>query len=1058
MTNKPMDMERIAVVGLAGRFPGAATIAQFWQNLCNGVEARTPFSEEELAATVDPALLAYPGYVKSGFVLDNIDQFDADFFRFDAQQARITDPQQRLFLECVWEALEVAGIDITTYQGLVGVYAGASQSSYWAHARAGMTIGAGNMLAELIGNDKDYLATQTAYRLNLQGPCLSVQSACSTGLVAVHLACQSLLNHECDVALAGGVTVHVPHRVGYPHVEGSVFSADGRCCAFSAQATGMVFGNGIGVVVLKRLSEAQAAGDPIWAVVRGSAVNNDGARKFGFMTSSRLGQIEVITEAWNVAEVTAQDLSYIETHGSGTPIGDVIEFSALATLFAGLEPSPKSCAIGSVKSNVGHLETAAGITGFIKTVLALHHRQLPPSINFATPNPDIDFTQTPLYLNTSLTAWHAKPELGQEIRCAGVSSFGIGGTNAHVVLEEAPLRGQRTESKEQRTEGRGQKTEDRRQNARDDGEGIVLDEIIFEEVVDDGIVLEEILADDLVFEEMPADTSRVLPLEATSPPVLHILTLSAKTAPALRELAQHYASFLAQAATVDFADICYTAQVGRSQFAQRLSVVATSAQEASSKLTAWLSQPEQAAAHDVTTGLAEGSPKVALCFGGADAIGPDWGRALYATQPVFRQAIDQCDAAAAAYLARPVAAFLLDEQTPPPQADVPDLWPYRFAVEYGVAALWQAWGIDLTGVIGQGVGDYVAACVAGVFSLADALKLVTAYSKGGQSSAQSVTLVAAQLTYALPRIPLFAGATGQVLAREVASATYWAQHRPIPAKAPSSTRSQAQAALAEAGIHTALASHSDWWQILASVGALYVAGVTIDWNAFYQATSTPGPRRKVLLPTYPFQRQRYWVDLAEQPLPPPPAATPMPSLTAPSGTAVRAPAPSPIREQLGAVTGVEQQERLVGYLQQVVAQLLAGRATPQEEPVTDLFIPLTVGFAELGMTSLDAVTLRNQLQLDFGHKLPATLVLDYPTITTLAGYLTQTLLPQLGRRPDTEPPVSHRSTVGADPFRPDTIERFPADTPGGHLADDAIDGLSADEIAEKLAAKLGMSI
>lgn len=1043
MTNKPMNIERIAVVGLAGRFPGAATIAQFWQNLCNGVEARTAFSDEELAATVGPALLAYPGYVKSGFVLDNIDQFDADFFRFDAQQARITDPQQRLFLECVWEALEVAGIDITTYQGLVGVYAGASQSSYWAHARAGLTLAAGNMLAELIGNDKDYLATQTAYRLNLQGPCLSVQSACSTGLVAVHLACQSLLNHECDVAVAGGVTVHVPHRVGYPHVEGSVFSADGRCCAFSAQATGMVFGNGIGVVVLKRLSEAQAAGDHIWAVVRGSAINNDGARKFGFMTSSRMGQIEVITEAWNVAGVTAQDLSYIETHGSGTPIGDVIEFSALATLFAELDPRQKSCAIGSVKSNVGHLETAAGITGFIKTVLALHHRQLPPSINFATPNPDIDFTQTPLYLNTTLTPWPCKPAWGQATRCAGVSSFGIGGTNAHVVLEEAPLR-------EQRTEDGGQRTGD-------DGARIVLDEIIFEEVVDDGIVLEEILADDLVFEETPADANSALPLEATSPP-LHVLTLSAKTAPALRELAQRYASFLVQAATVDFSDICYTAQVGRSHFAQRLSVVAATAQEASSKLTAWLSQPEQAAAQDVTTGLAEGSPKVALCFGGADAIGPDWGRALYATQPVFQQAIAQCDAAAAAYLARPVTAFLLDEQTPPPQADAPELWPYHFAVEYGVAALWQAWGIELAGVMGQGVGDYVAACVAGVFSLADALKLVTAYSKVGQNSAHSVTLVAAQLTYALPHIPLFAGATGQVLAREVASATYWAQHRPIPAKAPSSTWSQAQAALAAAGIHTALASHSDWQQILARVGALYVAGVALDWNAFYQET-VPGPRRKVLLPTYPFQRQRYWVDLPAAPQPPPADAAPIPPpLTVPSGAA-SAPTPSTIRQQLGAVNGVAQQERLVGYLQQVVAQLLAERTTPQAEPAAAPAIPLTVGFAELGMTSLDAVTLRNQLQLDFGHKLPATLVLDYPTITTLAGYLTQTLLPQLGRSPATDAlPASQRSALGVDLFRLDTIERFPADTPGGSLADAEIDGLSADEIAEKLAAKLGMSI
>lgn len=1041
MTTNTMDIERIAVVGLAGRFPGASTIEQFWQNLCNGVEARTPFSDEELAAIVGPALLAYPGYVKSGFVLENIDQFDADFFRFDTQQARITDPQQRLFLECVWEALEVAGINITAYQGLVGVYAGASQSSYWAHARAGMTLAAGNMLAELIGNDKDYLATQTAYRLNLQGPCLSVQSACSTGLVAVHLACQSLLNHECDVAVAGGVTVHVPHRVGYPHVEGSVFSADGRCCAFSAQATGMVFGNGIGVVVLKRLSEAQAAGDHIWAVVRGSAVNNDGARKFGFMTSSRLGQIEVITEAWNVAEVTAQDLSYIETHGSGTPIGDVIEFSALATLFAELDPSQKSCAIGSVKSNVGHLETAAGITGFIKTVLALHHRQIPPSINFATPNPDIDFTQTPLYLNTTLTPWSYKPALGQNKRYAGVSSFGIGGTNAHVVLEEAPATAWQPTARQPETDERT--------------EAIILDEIIFEETVDDGIVLEEIAAADLIFEEISANAGGDAPLAISPEPTLQILTLSAKTAPALHELAQRYATFLAGTTAVDFGDICYTTQVGRSQFAQRLSVIAASAQAAGARLSAWLSQPELTAGHNVITGQADGSPKIALCFGGGDAIGPDWGRALYATQPLFRQAIAQCDDLAAPYLARSVAAFLSEEKAHPPQMDAPELWPYRFAVEYGVATLWQAWGVELAGVMGQGVGDYVAACVAGLLSLADALKLVTTVSKLGQQSAPSVNPIAAHLTYTQPRIPLFAGTTGQVLTHEVANASYWAQHRPVPARPPSTLWPEGQAALTAAGIQTALVSYSDWPQIMAQVGALYVAGVTLDWEAFYQAGPTPGPRRKVILPTYPFQRQRYWVDLTES-LPPP--ATPQPPLTASTGALTAAPVPTSIRQQLSTVTGADQQEELVAYLQQVVAQLLTAHGATQEESATEQFIPLTVGFAELGMTSLDAVTLRNQLQLDFGHKLPATLVLDYPTITALAGYLTQTLLPQFGRSPETEPPASQRSSSDVAQFRSATIADLPLGAPASRLADGEIDELSADEIAEKLAAKLGMSI
>ena len=1027
-----MDIEQVAVVGLAGRFPGAPNIDQFWQNLCHGVEARTLFTDEELRANVDPALLAYPGYVKSGFVLDGIEDFDADFFRFDAQQARITDPQQRLFLECVWEALETAGIDVTTYGGLVGVYAGASQSSYWAHARAGMVGTAGNVLAELIGNDKDYLATQTAYRLNLQGPCLSVQSACSTGLVAVHLACQSLLNHECDVALAGGVTVHVPHRVGYAHAEGSVFAADGRCCAFSAQATGMVFGNGIGVVVLKRLSEALADGDLIWAVVRGSAVNNDGARKFGFMTSSRMGQIEVITEAWGIAGVTAPELSYIETHGSGTPIGDVIEFSALAKLFGEVDPRGKSCAIGSVKSNVGHLETAAGITGFIKTVLALYHRQLPPSINFATPNPDIDFAQTPLYLNTTLTEWQLRPELGQETRCAGVSSFGIGGTNAHVVLEEAPEGDRRHETGDTRYAGTSET-------------GVVGG--VFDQMVDDGIVIEEIWDDDLVSAE---------PVVAAQP--LRLLNLSAKNGQALRELVQRYVTFLAQATAVDFGDLCYTAQVGRSHFAQRLSLVAASAQEAQAKLSAFLHEGEGQGV-DVQVGtVASTLPKIAFFFGGDPANFPDGGSDLYATQLAFRQAFDQCATLAAPYLDQPLSAFLAapnPESVASPTAPGPLF--YRFALDYALAALWQSWGIVPDQLSGQGVGDYVAATVAGVFSLADALKLLAAHSKMGQHPSGQFNPVAGQLAYRTPAIALIDGRTGQLLGGDVATAAYWAQ----PRLAPGAEHQRALTALAAPG-NVVITSQGSWAAILADVGQLYRAGAAINWPTFYQDPArTP---RKVCLPTYPFQRQRYWVDLAEVPLPhPPPVASsaPLAEETVPpptwgwvgggkgsTPTAVQLGegegSPPTIRQQLYAATKADQSDLLVGYLQALVAALLAADpAAPTPLPT----IGLTVGFAELGMTSLGAVAMRNQLQSDLGQKLPATLVLDYPTVASLTDYLMQNVLPQLAVGAPAAPDVALPSA-----FLVDNIAK-PAPS-----ATAAVDALSMDEIAEKLAAKLGIKL
>lgn len=1028
MTNKrqPIEVEQVAVVGLAGRFPGAPTIQQFWQNLCNGVEARTLFSDDELAASVDPALLAYPGYVKSGFVLDNIDQFDADFFRFDPQQARITDPQQRLFLECVWEALEVAGIDITTYPGLVGVYAGASQSNYWAHARAGMTMAAGNVLAELIGNDKDYLATQTAYRLNLQGPCLSIQSACSTGLVAVHLGCQSLLSHECDVALAGGVTVHVPQRVGYPHVEGSVFAADGRCCAFSAQATGMVFGNGIGVVVLKRLSDALADGDFIWAVVRGSAVNNDGARKFGFMTSSRMGQIEVITEAWGMAGVTAPELSYIETHGSGTPIGDVIEFSALATLFAEVDPSQKACAIGSVKTNVGHLETAAGITGFIKTVLALHHRQLPPSINYATSNPDIDFARTPLYLNTTLTEWQIKPELGQSTRYAGVSSFGIGGTNAHVVLEEAPT---------------PQPTLAETPDLANGPVELPGSDIIIEEIVDFDIVLEEVPVE--VEEETPEPID--LPKQPVAP--LQLLNFSAKNPQALRALAQRYVDFLAQAPTANFADLCYTAQVGRSHFAQRVSIGAASAQEAGAQLQAFLCEQEQTGPARLHAGMVTEQPKVALRFGGVGANFPDWGRTLYTTQPVFQQAIEQCNAIVAPHLEQSLVAFIL--ATKPHSAALsaaPGVWPYLFALEYATAALWKAWGVEPALVMGQGVGDYVAACVAGVFSLADALKLVIAASKVSQNHQPPFNPVANQITYKPPTIPVIAGATGRTLTSEIATAAYWGQHLATVQAEPQAAWRAGEAARQAHGITCWVESQSDWGQILASLGKLYVAGAPIDWAAFYQT----GTHCKVLLPTYPFQRQRYWVDLPEshpsQPIPPDPQAAAQAVVDkSPSGTTTATQtAAVAIGRQLAAAAPTEQRALLVTYLRDAVAQLLAEHAPHAAQPT----IPLTVGFAELGMTSLAAVTLRNRLQDDLGYKLPATLVLDYPTITALAEYLMQTLLAPFAVTSATTQPDATSATAS-------WLDKLEAPVQPTAL-DEEIDALSSDEIAEKLAAKLGL--
>ena len=429
----------IAVIGMAGRFPGARNLSEFWQNLRNGVEAVTFFNEEELLASgVEPETIRHPNYVPAGSLLDDVELFDASFFGYNAREAEILDPQQRLFLETTWHALEDAGYDPQRYEGLIGVYAGAAWNTY---LLSNLTthlelFDGGGAFQVFIASDKDFMPTRVSYKFNLKGPGLIIQTSCSTSLVAVHLACLSLLNYECDIALAGGVTVKVPQKAGYFYQEGGLASPDGHCRAFDAKAAGTIFGSGVGVVALKLLSEALKDGDHIRAVVKASAINNDGSAKVSYTAPSVEGQSQVIAAAQAMAEFEPETIRYIETHGTGTSLGDPIEVTALTKVFRKSTERKSFCAIGSLKSNIGHLDAAAGIGGFIKTVLALENRELPPSINFEVPNPAIDFAETPFYVNSKLTPWET-PDLP---RRAAVSSFGVGGTNAHVILEEAPGR------------------------------------------------------------------------------------------------------------------------------------------------------------------------------------------------------------------------------------------------------------------------------------------------------------------------------------------------------------------------------------------------------------------------------------------------------------------------------------------------------------------------------------------------------------------------------------------------------------------------------------------
>lgn len=444
MSDEPTPLEGVAIVGLAGRFPGASDARELWRNLCDGVESIATFTEAELRASgIDPALIADPNYVRARATLDDPDKFDAAFFGVTPRDAELTDPQHRVFLECAWHALEDAGLDPQRYRGSIGVYAGSSLNTYLLDNIATHREQLADFVAQfqsdgyplLVGSDKDYLATRVSYKLDLRGPSVTVQTACSTSLVAVVQAVNALLSYQCDAALAGGVSITFPQARGHLFQDGAILSSDGHCRPFDAKADGTVFGHGCGVVVLKRLADALTDRDHVYAVIKGAAVNNDGASKVSYMAPSVDGQAEVISLAHALAGVTADTIDYVEGHGTATPLGDPIEVSALTQAFRGTTDAVGFCKLGTVKSNFGHLEAAAGVTGLIKTALAIEQAQIPPTLHFREPNPRIEFAQSPFEVTAELTPWPQRPHP----RRAGVSSFGVGGTNAHVVLEQAPL-------------------------------------------------------------------------------------------------------------------------------------------------------------------------------------------------------------------------------------------------------------------------------------------------------------------------------------------------------------------------------------------------------------------------------------------------------------------------------------------------------------------------------------------------------------------------------------------------------------------------------------------
>jgi len=989
----------IAIIGLAGRFPQAPDIETFWTLLKEGREAVVAFSDEELlAAGVDPALLQRPEYVKSGMVVPEVEYFDADFFKMSALDAKLADPQHRLFMECVWQAIEHAGYPPAKTEARIGLYAGVGENTYQRHFlephRAMLAATVGDYRLAML-NSGDFLATHTAYKLNLTGPAINVQTACSTSLVAVHMACQSLLNFECDMALAGGVSIFLPQGQGYLYQEGMIASPDGHCRAFDAQAQGTTGGGGVGVVMLKRLDEAIADGDTIHAVIPGSAINNDGADKIGFTAPSVNGQADVIAEAQAAAGVHPDEISYIEAHGTGTPMGDPIEIQALTRAFGAHTQRKGYCAIGSVKTNIGHADVAAGVAGLIKTVLALKYRQLPPSLHFETPNPQIDFADKPFFVNNRLRDWEVN---GYARCCAGVSSFGIGGTNAHVVLAEAPSAG----AVEQRSD---------------------------------------------------IDHQR-----------WHLLCLSARTTTALEKARLNLGLHLRKEPELNLADVAWTLQVGRQGFAHRQVLVCHNNEEAATLLE----NPD--ARRVISHQAAETPPELIFMFPGGGAQYPNMGRELYEAAETYTFApyckqVDRCLDILQARFKIDLKPLLFPSDDRLEEArrllEKPSLaYPALFITEYALAQLWLSWAITPAAMIGHSMGEYLAACLSGVFTLEDALAIVTwrgqLYETMEPGAMLSVYLSEAELQprlngklaiaavnkqnlctvsgpvaaisqladdlttegvackrvkiafaghspmqepildefrrrlqqvrFSSPTLPFVSNVTGTwIHPEEAMNPDYWVRHLRHTVRFADGLGEllrEPKRLFLEVGpgqtlqplikthpnkqdSHTVLSSlpqpkdaMSDGKYLLHNLGQVWLKGVEVNWPALYSREQ----RHRIPLPTYPFERQRYWIDAPQQ------GAQRVPQ---PVETTIIQP-PAPAVATLAMVT-----VRARAPLEQEIASLWSQSLGIAE-------IGQDADFFALGGDSLLATQLAARLRTQFNVDLDTHSLLQAPTVAQLA--------------------------------------------------------------------------
>jgi acyl transferase domain-containing protein/acyl-CoA synthetase (AMP-forming)/AMP-acid ligase II len=1016
--------ESIAIVGMGCRFPGAAGLEQFWQLLKEGQDAITRVPHDRWdPTTLNPEETS--GILWGGFLPD-IDRFDPQFFGLSKREASRMDPQQRLLMEVVWEALEQAGERLDELAGSeTGVFVGiASQDYSWLQLG---DIDAIDAYAGT-GNAHSIAANRLSYWLDLRGPSMAVDTACSASLVAVHLAAQSLRSGECNLAIAGGANVILNPRLNLAFSQAQMMAKDGRCKSFDACADGYVRSEGCGIVLLKRLSDAIHDGNQILAVLRGTAINQDGHSN-GLTAPNGLAQQAVVKRAITQAGIDPAQVSYVEAHGTGTALGDPIEIAALKAVLTDGRLPDQTCWIGSVKANIGHLEAAAGIAGLIKVVLALQHHKIPAQPHLQQLNPLIDLQNTPLKIITQQQPW----KTSRDRRLAGVSSFGFGGTNAHVIVEEALVEA----------------------------------------------------------------ASRKKSVQPMSERPLHILTLSAPQPAALKQLAARYQQFLSMSPTASLMDICYTANARRSQFRYRLAIVAATLEQMQERLTQYLSEEHP-------SGVWLGDSKqsrfsTAFLFTGQGSQYPGMGQQLYFTCPLFRRILDECDAILRPYLQRSLLDILYTRESDAAHlSDTQYIQPALFAVEYGLAMLWQSWGVQPDWVMGHSLGEYVAACVAGVFSLEDGLKLVAKRAQLMQSlpstgamlaifadpetiaehlqveslqgaasrcsiaaingpqhivvsgsisdieticdvfEAESIRTkrlkvshafhtplmqpmlsefeqVATSISYAQPRISLVSNLTGQPATDTIATPEYWMQHIQQPVKFATGIQTLAAAGCScfiEMGPQSTLLGmgrqclsedsgiwlpslrlqQENWLTLLQSLSELSVQGIEINWSGFDQDYH----RQRVTLPTYPFQRQCCWIEKENAEF----------SFNGAAETVDFDPVTTVTwGQQLAQAAYRDRLSLLVRLLQQEFARVL-GVSSPEEvEP--------TRGFFEMGFDSLMVVELKTRLERALGHSLSSTLGFNYPTIEILASYLLHNVL-QLKTDQDLELPLNLASSEPTD--------------------------------------------